>query len=79
MSPQNPTSEKETPMKNIELELNLEEANLILEALGNLPFSRVYALIAKIQEQASQQLNDKQNGNHHESVEESPSLQQLKE
>lgn len=43
-------------MKNINLELSIEEANLILEALGNLPFSKVYVLIAKIQEQASQQL-----------------------
>lgn len=62
-------------MKIIELELSIEEANLILEALGNLPFSRVYALIAKIQEQASQQLN----GNHHANDNETPSLQQLKE
>jgi len=45
-------------MKNINLQLSIEEANLILEALGNLPFSKVYVLIAKIQEQASQQLNE---------------------
>jgi hypothetical protein len=43
-------------MKTVNLQLSIEEANLILEALGNLPFSRVYALVAKIQEQASQQL-----------------------
>jgi hypothetical protein len=43
-------------MKSIYLQLSVEEANLVLEALGNLPFSKVYALIAKIQEQASQQL-----------------------
>jgi len=43
-------------MKNIDLQLSIEEANLILEALGSLPFSKVYALIAKIQQQASQQL-----------------------
>ena len=43
-------------MKNINLQLRIEEANLILEALGNMPFKDVYALIAKIQEQASQQL-----------------------
>ena len=43
-------------MKNIDLQLSIEEANLILEALGSLPFKKVYALIAKIQEQASQQL-----------------------
>ena len=44
-------------MKNISLQFSIEEANLILEALGNLPFSKVFALIAKIQAQASQQLN----------------------
>lgn len=43
-------------MKNVTLELHIEEANLILAALGNMPFKDVYALIAKIQEQASQQL-----------------------
>jgi hypothetical protein len=45
-------------MKEINLKLTIDEANLILEALGNLPFARVYALIGKIQQQASQQLND---------------------
>jgi hypothetical protein len=45
-------------MKTINLQLSVEEANLVLEALGNLPFSRVYALIAKMQEQARQQLQD---------------------
>jgi hypothetical protein len=44
-------------MKTISLNVSIEEANLILEALGNLPFTRVYALIGKIQEQAAQQLN----------------------
>jgi len=44
-------------MQNIELKLSVEETNLILEALGAMPFSKVYALIAKIQEQANQQLN----------------------
>jgi hypothetical protein len=44
-------------MKEINLQLTIEEANLILEALGNLPFVKVYALISKIQAQAGQQLN----------------------
>lgn len=43
-------------MQNIKLELNIEETNLILEALGQLPFARVYALIGRIQEQAKAQL-----------------------
>ena len=46
-------------MKDINLEITIDEANLILEALGNLPFARVYALIGKIQEQAGQQLSAK--------------------
>jgi hypothetical protein len=45
-------------MKEISLKVTIDEANLILEALGNLPFARVYALVGKIQQQASQQLND---------------------
>ena len=43
-------------MKAINLHVDIEEANLILEALGNLPFVKVFALINKLQEQASQQL-----------------------
>ena len=44
-------------MSKIKLDLSIDEANLVLEGLGNLPFAKVFALIAKIQEQASQQLN----------------------
>ncbi len=44
-------------MKEINLQITIDEANLILEALGNQPFVKVYALIGKIQEQAGQQLN----------------------
>jgi len=43
--------------KNIKLELTVDEVNQILEALGQLPFSRVYGLVQKIQQQASGQLN----------------------
>lgn len=42
--------------KEVKLQVTLDEANLILEGLGNLPFARVYGLVAKIQEQASGQL-----------------------
>ncbi len=45
-------------MKTIQFEFALDDANLILAALGQLPFARVYALIANIQEQAREQLND---------------------
>lgn len=44
-------------MNEINLQLTIDEANLILEALGNLPFVKVYALIGKIQQQAGQQLS----------------------
>ncbi|RDE52090.1 MAG: hypothetical protein DVS81_02330 [Candidatus Accumulibacter meliphilus] len=45
-------------MQEIKLELAIEDANLILEALGSLPFARVYTLIGKIQQQAAQQLQE---------------------
>jgi hypothetical protein len=45
-------------MKDISLTLTIEETNLVLEALGNLPFARVFAAIGKIQEQARQQLSN---------------------
>jgi hypothetical protein len=40
----------------IKLELEVEETNLILEALGALPFVRVYQLIGRIQDQARTQV-----------------------
>ena len=43
-------------MNTIKLELNIDEVNMVLEALGQLPFARVYALIGRIQEQAHAQL-----------------------
>jgi len=50
-------------MNEINMKLNVDEANLMLEALGNMPFVRVFALIAKIQEQAGQHVDatDSQN------------------
>ncbi len=44
-------------MKELTLTVSVDEANLILEALGNLPFAKVFGLVGKIQEQAQQQLN----------------------
>ena len=43
--------------KNIQLKLNFEEVNVILKALGNLPFNEVYDLIGKIHEQGKTQSN----------------------
>jgi len=44
-------------MQEINLKLTVDETNLILEGLGTLPFAKVYALIARIQAQAAQQLD----------------------
>lgn len=44
-------------MKEITFTLTIDEANLILEGVGSLPFSRVYQLVAKLQKQAGSQLN----------------------
>jgi hypothetical protein len=44
-------------MKQLQLVLSIEDTNLILEALGALPFARVYQLIGKIQEHARTQLD----------------------
>nr|VFJ55631.1 MAG: hypothetical protein BECKDK2373C_GA0170839_104928 [Candidatus Kentron sp. DK] len=43
-------------MNDINLRIAAEEANLILESLGNMPFARVYGLVGKIQEQARRQI-----------------------
>jgi len=43
--------------EDINLRLTADEINLLLEGLGSMPFVKVYALIAKIQQQASDQLN----------------------
>jgi len=43
-------------MKEITWTLTVEEANLVLEGVGTLPFARVYELVAKLQLQASEQV-----------------------
>ena len=43
-------------MRELELGLSIDEVNLILEALGSLPFAQVYTLVGKIQQQAAAQL-----------------------
>lgn len=42
--------------QNLRFELSIDDVNLILESLGQLPFARVYSLIGRIQEQARAQL-----------------------
>ena len=56
-------------MKDINLKVTIDEANLILEALGNLPFNKVYALIGKMQEQARQQLGGDDSRNEERATE----------
>jgi hypothetical protein len=43
-------------MKDFKLTLSLNETNLVIRALGNLPYNQVHELLAKIQTQAQEQL-----------------------
>lgn len=47
-------------MTTIQLSLTLEETNTVLEALGQMPYARVYLLVAKIQQQATTRLHEEQ-------------------
>lgn len=49
-------------MSEITLKITVDEANLVLEGLGQLPFARVYSLVAKLQDQAARQLNGEDPG-----------------
>jgi len=44
-------------MKEINFKVSTDEANLILEGLGHIPFARVFNLVAKLQSQAQEQVN----------------------
>lgn len=44
-------------MQEINLTLTVDEINVILESLGNMPFAKVHTIISKIQQQAAGQLN----------------------
>ena len=44
--------------KTLKLELTVDEVNVILEALGSLPFQQVYGIIHKIHNQANAQLEE---------------------
>ncbi|MCH2218331.1 MAG: hypothetical protein MK076_09735 [Flavobacteriales bacterium] len=48
-------------MNNIQLMLSLEEVNILLNALGNQPYTQIQPLIAKIQTQGSTQVQAAQN------------------
>lgn len=44
-------------MNDLRFTLTINEANLVLKALGTLPYQDVYKLVEKIQAQASLQIN----------------------
>ena len=44
-------------MKELTFKVTTDEANLILEGLGHIPFARVFSLVAKLQSQAQEQMN----------------------
>lgn len=44
-------------MKDLEFQLSVQEANLVIKALGQLPFNQVNELIGKIHQQASTQIS----------------------
>ena len=44
--------------EKISLELSVDEVNIILKALGAMPFNQVYELIGSIHQQANKQLFD---------------------
>lgn len=44
----------------LQLQLSLDDVNLLLEAVGAMPFARVYALVGRIQSQAAAQLQARQ-------------------
>jgi hypothetical protein len=43
-------------MKDFKITINVNEANLILRALGNMPYNQVNELVAKIHAQVQDQL-----------------------
>lgn len=46
-------------MPDIVLTLTMDEANLVLESLGNMPYIRVAGVINKVLAQANKQTNEK--------------------
>lgn len=44
----------------MKIELNINEINAIMQALGNLPYASVFELVLKIREQVQSQLAAKQ-------------------
>lgn len=47
-------------MDTLKFEMTVDQANLVLEALGTMPYVKVHRLIAQIQGQAQQQMQQAQ-------------------
>lgn len=45
-------------MDTIKLNLSIEDINAVLEGLGNLPYAKVFNVVATIQQQASEQIKN---------------------
>lgn len=43
--------------QTIQLNLTIDQANLVLKALGRMPYEDVFQLVGEIQQQASRQLD----------------------
>jgi hypothetical protein len=52
-------------MQTIKLNLTLEEVNTVLEALGHMPYVRVFQLISKLRQQTAPQLPESQGAFEH--------------
>lgn len=52
-------------MKEINFAVTVDEANLILRGIGQLPFAEVYQLVSRLQQQAGRQL-EREPGNGEE-------------
>lgn len=70
MSEQERQIESSNGSAGVQLTVSVEETNLILEALGNLPFARVYRLIGRLQAQATSQLEPGPDGEQSDAVDE---------
>lgn len=45
----------------MKLELTINEVNLIMQALGNMPYAQVFELVQKVREQGQAQINQPAN------------------
>jgi hypothetical protein len=58
-------------MKDVKINLNINELNLVLRALSNMPYNQVNTLIEKLQQQARTQLEQGNGISHNAETEHS--------